>query len=245
MNPFTTKPTTGGSPPPVRNPLVPLVFDLETTNPSPKEIEIERRFAATGNCKKAETIAAKQNGVKLATTESAPIWCVGLFSTGGFLNLSQAVLSEADRLYLSALGIQAYTYPNEAALLAAYASVLATLPTETALIAAGCFDLHKSRFRFARQRPPVPAPLWFLPHTDLMMEWQKFTTSPKPKDAAFISVEEMSLKLGLGYDNVMTGEEVPGAIAEGRYVDVILKNYKDCQQEWGIARCLLSGRFAF
>lgn len=241
MNPFRSSSMTGDISP-VK---IPVVFDLETTNPPADEIEIERRFAATGNCKKAETIAAKQNGVKLATTESAPIWCVGILSTGGFLNLSQAVLSDADRLYLSAWGIQAYTYTDEAALLTAYASVLRSLPPEATLIAAGCFDLHKSRFRFSRNRQSVPAPLWTLYHTDLMVEWQKFSTHPAPPSGAFISVEEMSLKLGLGYENIMSGADVPAAIEAGRYVEVILKNYKDCQQEWGIARCLLSGRFAF
>jgi hypothetical protein len=202
-----------------------LVLDLETKDPPPDEGEIERRFAPTGNMRDPEKIRDKQNGLKMAITDSAPIWAVGMKSENAFISLSQANLTAEEQNFLRLSGWQLYLANSETSLLLLYAMILDSLPDSTHFVAAGKLDQRKSRFRFARHNLPKPQKLFDCPYIDLMRKWQEFTTRD---DKPYVKVEEMALKLGIPYENNMDGAAIPGAIQAGNHFDVLLKNYNDC-----------------
>ena len=216
------------------------VIDVETGDPTPDDLEVEKKYMKNGNLKDPAKIAAKQETIRGGLTDSAPIFCIGTKTPDRLAVFSWGVLSQADDAMLRSQGILPVTARNEVEMLTVFALFLAALPENTRLITSNGehFDLPKLRFRYAKYDLPIPAQLFALKHSDLMKVFGFFSVSSVP----FFSVEEMAAKLGIPFHKVLSGAQVPEYVRDGKHADVILYNAIDCITEEQIARRLLKGK---
>lgn len=216
------------------------VIDVETGDPTPEDLEVEKRYMKNGNLKDPAKIAAKQETIRGGLTDSAPIFCIGTKTPDRLAVFSWGTLSRDDERMLMSQNILGVTTRNEVEMLNVFALFLASLPEQTRLITSNGehFDLPKLRFRYAKYDLPIPAQLFALKHTDLMKTFGFFSVSTVP----FFSVEEMAAKLGIPFHKVLSGAQVPEFVRDGKHADVILYNAIDCITEEQIARRLLKGK---
>lgn len=226
---------TGGDRPPYY-----CVIDVETGDPTPEELEVEKKYMKNGNMKDPAKIAAKQETIRGGLTDSAPIFCIGTKTPDRLAVFSWGSLSREDERMLMSQGILGVTTRNEIEMLTVFSLFLASLPEQTRLITSNGehFDLPKLRFRYAKYDLPIPAQLFALKHSDLMKVFGYFSVSSVP----FFSVEEMAAKLGIPFHKVLSGAQVPEFVREGKHADVILYNALDCVVEEQIAKRLLKGK---
>ena len=216
------------------------VIDIETADPTPEDLEMEKRFMKNGNLKDPEKIRAKQDAIRGGLTDSAPIFCIGTKTPDKLAVFSWGKLSRDEEALLLSQGILGVSAVNEIDMLLLFAAYLESLPEHTRLITANGehFDLPKLRFRYAKYALPIPAQLFTLKHSDLMKVFGYFSVSNVP----FFSVEEMASKLGIPFHKVLSGAQVPEYVSDGKHCDVILYNAIDCITEEQIAKRLLKGK---
>ena len=216
------------------------VIDIETADPTPEDLAIEKRYMKNGNLKDPEKIRAKQDAIRGGLTDSAPIFCIGTKTPDRLAVFSWGKLSRDDETLLMSQGILGVSAVNELDMLLMFAAYLETLPENTRLITSNGehFDLPKLRFRYAKYDLPIPRPLFQWKHSDLMRVFSLFSVS----DVPFFSVEEMASKLGIPFYKVLSGAQVPEFVREGKHCEVILYNALDCVVEEQIAKRLLKGK---
>ena len=216
------------------------VIDIETADPTPDDLEVEKKYMKNGNLKDPAKIAAKQDAIRGGLTDSAPIFCIGTKTPDRLAVFSWGKLSRDDETLLMSQGILVVSAVNELDMLLMFAAYLETLPENTRLITSNGehFDLPKLRFRYAKYDLPIPQQLFKNKHSDLMRVFSLFSVS----DVPFFSVEEMASKLGIQFHKVLSGAQVPEFVRDGKHADVILYNAIDCITEEQIARRLLKGK---
>lgn len=216
------------------------VVDIETADPTPAELEIEKKYMKNGNTKDPAKIAAKQETIRGGLTDSAPIFCIGTKTPDKLAVFSWGKLSRDEETLLMSQGVLGVSAVNEIDMLLLFAAYLESLPEHTRLITANGehFDLPKLRFRYAKHDLPIPTQLFRLKHSDLMKVFSYFSVSSVP----FFSVEEMASKLGIPFHKVLSGAQVPEYVRDGKHADVILYNALDCLVEESIAKRLLKGK---
>lgn len=216
------------------------VIDIETADPTPEDLAIEKRYMKNGNLKDPEKIRAKQDAIRGGLTDSAPIFCIGTKTPDKLAVFSWGKLTREDENLLMSQGICGVTAVNELDMLLMFAAYLATLPENTRLITSNGehFDLPKLRFRYAKYNLPIPQQLFRWKHSDLMRVFGLFSVS----DVPFFSVEEMASKLGIQFHKVLSGAQVPEFVRDGKHAEVILYNALDCVVEEQIAKRLLKGK---
>lgn len=216
------------------------VVDVETADPTPDDLAIEKRYVRNGNTKDPAKIAAKQEAIRGGLTDSAPIFCIGTKTLDKLAVFSWGKVSREEETLLMGQGILGVTAVNEIDMLLMFAAYLDSLPENTRLITSNGehFDLPKLRFRYAKYDLPIPSRLFALKHSDLMRVFALFSVS----DVPFFSVEEMASKLGVPFHKVLSGAQVPEFVRDGKHFEVILYNALDCIVEEQIAKRLLKGK---
>lgn len=216
------------------------VIDIETADPTPEDLEMEKRFMKNGNLKDPEKIRAKQDAIRGGLTDSAPIFCIGTKTPERLAVFSWGNVSREEETLLMGQGVLGVSAVNEIDMLLMFATYLGTLPENTRLITSNGehFDMPKLRFRYAKYALDIPPQLFYYQHTDLMLEFRRFSVSDSP----FYSVEEMASKLGIHFYKVLSGAQVPEFVREGKHCEVILYNALDCVVEEQIAQRLLKGK---
>jgi len=207
-------------------------------------MEIERRWAKTGNLKDPEKIAAKQNGLRGGLTDSAPIFCIGLRLSGLAVSLSTANLDTATRAMLQTAGIAVLTFTTEREMLQGFcAAVLATFPTTTRLIThnGAHFDIPKLRFRIAFHDLSNPDALWTYKHTDTMLKFRDFSVS----DKQFYKLSELTDKFGIPFAKAIEGDVIGEMIESNnpeQHAAILLYNIIDCLATERVAQKMMRGR---
>ena len=216
------------------------VIDVETADPTPEDLLIEKRYMKNGRLKDPEKIREKQEAIRGGLTDSAPIFCIGTKTPEKLAVFSWGKLSRDDETLLMSQGILGVTARNEVEMLLMFAAYLQSLPEQTRLITSNGehFDIPKLKFRYAKHDLPIPTQLFQNKHSDLMRVFSFFSVSGVP----FFSVEEMAAKLGIPFYKVLSGAQVPEFVRDGKHADVILYNALDCVTEELIAKRLLRGK---
>lgn len=216
------------------------VIDIETADPTPEDLAMEKRYVRNGNTKDPAKIAAKQEAIRGGLTDSAPIFCIGTKTPDKLAVFSWGKVSREEETLLMSQGVLGVSAVNEIDMLLMFAAYLDSLPENTRLITSNGehFDMPKLRFRYAKYDLPIPARLFTLKHSDLMRVFSLFSVS----DVPFFSVEEMASKLGIPFHKVLSGAQVPEFVRDGRHCEVILYNALDVLVEEQIARRLLKGK---
>jgi len=221
-----------------------IVLDIETGNPTAAQMEVEKRWAKTGNLKDPAKIEAKQNGLKGGLTDSAPIFCIGLRVPGLSLSLSTANLNDSARSILQSAGIAASTFANEIAMLQGFCAIMATLPATTRLTTrlithnGTHFDIPKLRFRMSFYNLQAPDTLWTWKHTDTMLKFREFSVS----DKQFYKLSELTEKFEIPFCKEINGDEIGGMIESNepeQHLKIILYNTLDCIATECVARKMM------
>ena len=216
------------------------VVDIETADPTPEDLEMEKRFMKNGNLKDPEKIRAKQDAIRGGLTDSAPIFCIGIKTPDKLAVFSWGKLSREEEALLMSQGILGITAVNEIDMMLMFAAYLNSLPENTRFITwnGEHFDLPKLRMKYAKYDVENPKHLFYYQHTDLMLEFKKFSVA----DVFYPGLEYAAEKLGVPFHKALTGAQVPEFVRDGRHCEVILYNALDCLVEEQIARKLLRGK---
>ena len=212
-----------------------LILDIETMDAPSASIVLEQRLvkphANTKDIdKKATQVREKQ--IKLqesaALLDSAPIIIIGGIANGYAFQLF------ASPCGATVGGVTCVNYPTEEALLDGFSMLLEGIGGVTFVghniekrFNGTGFDLPHLRFRYAFHGIPLP-PCMNPLHTrslDLMELYFKSSTTKKD---VFVSLEEMSLRLGVADKPFMlSGKDVPALWQQGEIEACLLKNYYD------------------
>ncbi len=211
---------------PVLAPLPWLVLDIETANPPEDAIQAEiAAWKPAANVKNAETIERQRAEAepkireKAGLLDCAPVACVAINSRYG-MQVWHWLPFDGD-----IPNATAYPAADERQMLYALRAWLDQVAdTGTVLVGHSVrgFDLPKLRLRYALHG--LRLPLVFQPNPEIRVDdtMKLFARYFLIGDNPFVSLEEMARKLGIaGGEKVLTGKEVPAAIADGRCREVL------------------------
>lgn len=212
-----------------------LILDIETMDAPPASILLEQGFAkphaGTKDLdKKANQVKKKQAKLQesAALLDSAPIIIIGGIVNGYAFQLFTSPCGA------TVGGVTCVNYPTEEALLDGFSMLLEGIGGVTFVghniekrYNGTGFDLPHLRFRYAFHGIPLPSCMNPL-HTrslDLMELYFKSSTTKKD---VFVSLEEMSLRLGIAAKSFpLTGKDVPGLWQANEVEACLLKNCYD------------------
>ena len=211
---------------PVLAPLPWLVLDIETANPPEDAIQAEiAAWKPAANVKNADTIERQRAEAepkireKAGLLDCAPVACVAINSRYG-MQVWHWLPTDAE-----IPNATAYPASDERQMLYALRVWLDQVAnTETVLVGHNVrgFDFPKLRLRYAVHNLRLPHV--FQPNPEIRVDdtMRLFSRYFAIGDQPFVSLEEMARKLGIaGGDKVLNGKEVPQAIVEGRYREVL------------------------
>lgn len=228
-----------------------IVIDIETGLADEAGLEIEKQvLRPAGNikdvAKKAENLAAKQEAVsgKDGALDSNPIKVIGIrYKRQYILFTAGFELSEADQAKVLDLGVNVVNSRNEKRMLRRFAQFCNNelIDGDVRLIAWNGydFDFRRLKFRYAAKKVQLPGILshgsgtWYV---DLMKKFAEITVNADLKKC--VSLKTACLLLGVKYSKTIDGKDIPTAIKDGNFFEVIESNLNDLRETDIIAKRL-------
>lgn len=230
-----------------------LVLDIETAPLTQVGLEIEQsivkpsgNFRDTTDKKTGEVLTAeskKQAQIEMKRAkvpnddgklDSNPIGCIGVEADGELFHFSTFTFSQEEHAKFSKVGVTLITGGDEADMLKKFRKWCENENSELTRTLSwnGCgFDLRHIRMAYARNHISIPsifAPYARNWHVDLQKVYcEKFTVNNAFKLFTSLPTACKVLKIHFDGKEIMTGADVPGAIAAEDFFRVTKYNLKD------------------